>query len=38
MRKMRVHGYRSAGFMTMLTLGCHSLLRVTKLLPDPVPT
>jgi len=24
MRKMRVRGYRSAGFMTLLTIGCHS--------------
>jgi transposase len=40
MRKMRVRGYRSAGFMTVLTIGCHSLLRVAKLLPEParVPT
>lgn len=37
MRKMRVRGYRSAGFMTVLTIGCHSLLRVAKLLPDPAP-
>ena len=37
-RQLRVRGYRSAGFMTMLTIGCHSLLRVAKLLPDPVPT
>jgi len=38
MRKMRVRGYRSAGFMAVLTIGCHSLLRVAKLLPDPAPT
>jgi transposase len=40
MRKMRVRGYRNAGFMTVLTIGCHSLLRVAKLLPEPalVPT
>jgi hypothetical protein len=40
MRKMRVRGFRSAGFMTALTIGCHSLLRVAKLLPEPalVPT
>jgi transposase len=37
MRKMRVRGYRNAGFMAMLTIGCHSLLRVAKLLPDPAP-
>jgi hypothetical protein len=37
MRKMRVRGYRNAGFMTVLTIGCHSLLRVAKLLPDPAP-
>ena len=38
MRKMRVRGYRNAGFMALLTIGCHSLLRVAKLLPEPVPT
>ena len=37
MRKMRVRGFRSAGFMTLLTIGCHSLLRVAKLLPDAAP-
>jgi transposase len=35
MRKMRVRGFRSAGFMALLTIGCHSLLRVAKLLPQP---
>jgi transposase len=35
MRKMRVRGYRNAGFMTVLTIGCHSLLRVAKMLPEP---
>ena len=35
MRKMRVRGYRHAGFMTLLTISCHSLLRVSKLLPEP---
>jgi transposase len=34
MRKMRVRGFRNAGFMTVLTIGCHSLLRVAKLLPE----
>jgi hypothetical protein len=38
MRKMRVRGYRNAGFMTVLTIGCHSLLRVAKLLSEPIPT
>ena len=37
MRKMRVRGFRSAGFMALLTIGCHSLLRVAKLLPEPYP-
>ncbi|HEX3846702.1 MAG TPA: IS5 family transposase [Steroidobacteraceae bacterium] len=37
MRKMRVRGFRSAGFMAALTIGCHSLLRVAKLLPDTTP-
>jgi hypothetical protein len=35
MRKMRVRGFRNASFMTVLTIGCHSLLRVAKLLPQP---
>lgn len=35
LRKMRVRGFRNAGFMATLTLGCHSLLRVAKLLPEP---
>src|SRR5215469_202947 len=40
MRKLRVRGFRNAGFMTVLTIGCHTLLRVAKLLPEPalVPT
>jgi transposase len=38
LRKMRVRGFRNAGFVAMLTIGCHSLLRVAKLLPDPVLT
>jgi len=40
LRKMRVRGFRNAGFMTVLTIGCHSLVRVAKLLPEPalVPT
>jgi len=38
MRKMRVRGFRNAGFMSMLTIGCHSLLRVAKLLPEPLAT
>ena len=38
MRKMRVRGFRSAGFMSVLTIGCHSLLRVAKLLPEPLLT
>jgi hypothetical protein len=39
MRKMRVHGYRNAGFMTraLLTIGCHNLLKSGEALPDPVP-
>ncbi|HEV2701238.1 MAG TPA: IS5 family transposase [Steroidobacteraceae bacterium] len=37
LRKMRVRGFRNAGFMTLLTIGCHSLIRVAKLLPDPLP-
>jgi transposase len=38
LRKMRVRGFRNAGFMATLTLGCHSLLRVAKLLPEPLIT
>jgi transposase len=38
MRKMRVRGFRNAGFMSVLTIGCHSLLRVAKLLSEPAPT
>ena len=38
LRKMRVRGFRSAGFMATLTLGCHSLLRVAKLLPEALVT
>ena len=38
MRKMRVRGFRSAGFMSVLTIGCHSLLRIAKLLPEPLGT
>jgi transposase len=40
MRKMRLRGYRNAGFLAVLTIGCHSLLRVAKLLPEAplVPT
>jgi transposase len=34
LRKMRVRGFKSAGFMSMLTISCHSLIRVAKLLPD----
>jgi transposase len=37
LRKMRLRGYRNAGFIAMLTLSCHSLIRVAKLLPDPAP-
>jgi transposase len=37
LRKMRVRGYRNAGFMSLLTLSCHSLIRVAKLLPVPAP-
>ena len=37
LRKMRVRGFGNAGFMALLTIGCHSLLRVVKLLPEPVP-
>ena len=33
MRKMRVRGLSQRGFMTILTIGCHSLLRVAKLCP-----
>jgi hypothetical protein len=38
LRKMRVRGYRNAGFMALLTIGCHSLVRVARLLPEPVQT
>jgi transposase len=38
LRKMRVRGFRNAGFMATLTLGCHSMLRVAKLLPEPLIT
>jgi hypothetical protein len=34
---MRVRGFCNAGFMAMLTIGCHSLVRVAKLLPEPLP-
>jgi IS5 family transposase len=37
LRKMRLRGFGNAGFMALLTIGCHSLLRVVKLLPEPVP-
>jgi transposase len=37
LRKLRVRGFRNASFVTLLTIGCHSLLRVAKLLPDPAP-
>jgi hypothetical protein len=38
LRKMRVRGLPSVAFMATLTIGCNSLLRVAKLLPDPAPT
>ena len=38
LRKMRVRGLKNAAFMATLTIGCNSLLRVAKLLPEPVPT
>ncbi len=38
LRKMRVRGYRNAGFIALLTIGCHSLVRVARLLPHPVQT
>ena len=38
LRKMRVRGFRKAGFMATLTISCNSLLRVAKLLPDPAPS
>jgi len=38
LRKMRVRGFRNAGFMALLTIGCHSLVRVARLLPEPAPT
>src|SRR5579862_6003904 len=34
LRKMRVRGLPSVAFMATLTIGCNSLLRVAKLLPD----
>jgi transposase len=37
LRKMRVVGLSRARFMATLTIGCNSLLRVAKLLPDPAP-
>jgi transposase len=37
LRKMRVRGLPSVAFMATLTIGCNSLLRVAKLLPDPAP-
>jgi len=37
LRKMRVVGFSHATFMATLTIGCNSLLRVAKLLPDPAP-
>jgi len=38
LRKMRVRGYRNAGFMALLTIGCHSLVRVARLMPEPMQT
>ena len=38
LRKMRVVGFGNAAFMATLTIGCNSLLRIAKLLPDPAPT
>lgn len=38
LRKMRVRGLPSVAFMATLTIGCNSLLRVAKLLPDPAPS
>jgi hypothetical protein len=37
MRKMRVVGLSNAAFMATLTIGCNSLLRIAKPLPDPAP-
>jgi len=37
LRKMRVVGFSNAAFMATLTIGCNSLLRIAKLLPDPAP-
>jgi transposase len=37
LRKMRVRGLPSVAFMATLTIGCNSLLRIARLLPDPAP-
>jgi hypothetical protein len=34
---MLARGYRDAGFTATLTIGCNSLIRVAKVLPDPAP-
>ena len=35
LRKMRVRGLPSVAFMATLTIGCDSMLRLAKPLPDP---
>jgi len=38
LRKRRVRGFHNAGFIATLTLGCHTLLRAAKLLPESLIT
>lgn len=37
LRKMKVYGRRKVEYITTLTLGLYTLLRVSRLLPSPVP-
>ena len=37
MRKMKVVGKEKVAFLTTLTVGCYTLLRLAKLLADPAP-
>ena len=37
MRKMKVVGKEQSGFLTTLTVGCYTLLRVAKLLAASAP-
>jgi hypothetical protein len=37
LRKMKLLGQQRVAFLTTLTVGCYTLLRVAKLLNDPGP-